>query len=154
LPDDLHAVRLFRDDHHVVDRKGHPLLRRGPLQLHDLVGAEWMLPASTPARRAIEERFAQAGLPAPRVAIEYAGVYPQLCQLVVHSDLLAIAGERILDTPAAAEVRHLPLAEGLLIRHVGMVVRSHQALSPLAARFSEMIQEVCVAPAWPGRAAA
>jgi DNA-binding transcriptional LysR family regulator len=141
LPDDLQAIPLLRDDNHIVVRRGHPLLARGALHLHDLVDADWMLPAATTTRRTVEERFAGAGLPAPRVALEYTAIYPELCQLVQHSDLVALCGQRMLDGAAGAGVRPLPLAEALLPRQVGVVVRAAHPLAPLAARFLELLQE-------------
>jgi DNA-binding transcriptional LysR family regulator len=71
MHDDLRLVPLITDELCLVVREDHPLLRKRRLRLRDLVDAQWLLPGpGVAARRNLEGRFAEAGLPPPRVTVE------------------------------------------------------------------------------------
>ena len=149
VPEDLQALPLIEDDLFLVAREGHPLLRRPRLKLSDLADAEWLLPGPDVAvRRTIETRFLQAGLPPPRVAIEInnTGVGHQLYQLVVHSDLIAVASEAVLGSAVGKGLERLPMADAHLARTVGVVFRKDIALPLLAERLLELLKAAHVDP--------
>lgn len=143
VPDDLDAIPLIADDLCLVVRDGHPLLsspRR--LRLPHLAGAQWMLPGpGVAARRNIEGRLAEAGLPPPRVVVEVSTSSVQLLDLLRQSDLVSVQSESMLSTPMAAGITPLPMAEARFKRRIGVLVRSGAALPPLAARFIEILKE-------------
>lgn len=142
LPDDLEAVPLMKDDLRLVVRDGHPLLARRRVRLQDLLDAEWMLPGpEVAARRSVEARLAEAGMPPPRVAIEVNNTAGQLSRLLVHSDLVSIMSEAMLDGPTGQGLAPLPFAEARFTRAIGVMMRKGHALSPLARRFLEVLRE-------------
>lgn len=142
LPDDLEAVPLMKDALCMVVRQGHPLLARRRVRLQDLADAHWMLPGPGVAgRRGVEARLAEAGLPPPRVAIEVSNTASPLSRLLVHSDLVALMSEAMLAGPGGQGLAPLPFAEARWTRAIGVVMRRGHALSPLARRFLELLQE-------------
>lgn len=141
LPDDLAATPLMSDDLCMVVRDGHPLLRRRRLRLADLAAASWILPGpAVAARRTVEGRFAQAGLPPPRVVVELSNTAGQLMDLVRHSDLVSLLSDSMLPTPAGRGVVPLPLAEARVRRRIGVLARANVPLPPLAERFVELLK--------------
>jgi len=141
LPDELQAEPLLDDDLCLVVREGHPLLARRRLRLADLADADWMLPGpGVAARRAVEARLTEAGLPPPRVAVEFSNIAAQLARLLLHSDLVGLASLSTLQTPAGAGLVALPLAEARFARRIGLITRRDVPLSPLAARFVEVLR--------------
>lgn len=142
VPDDLSALPLMDDDLTLVVRAGHPLLAGEPLRLTDLADAEWMLPGSgVAARRAIEARLTEAGLPPPRVAVEFSNIAAQLVRLLGHSDLVGVASVSTLQAPAGAGLVALPLPEARFARRIGVLTRRDGPLPPLAARFVQVLRE-------------
>jgi len=82
VPDDLHTIELIHDDICMVVRAGHPLLARRRLKFADLADVHWMLPGpDVAARRHVEARLAQAGLPPPRIALEVSNTAGQMRQI-------------------------------------------------------------------------
>jgi DNA-binding transcriptional LysR family regulator len=143
MPEDLQSLPLIEDDLILVVREDHPLLRRRRLRLQDLADAQWLLPGpGVAARRTIEGRFAKAGLPPPRVAIEVnnTGVDHQLNQIVVHSNLISVMGESMIGTSTGKGLSPLPMVEARLARTVGALTRQGAPLPPLADRFLELLQ--------------
>ncbi|HET7793502.1 MAG TPA: LysR family transcriptional regulator [Rhizobacter sp.] len=141
-PPDLDAVALMSDDLCMVVRPGHPLLARSRLRLKDLAHAQWMLPGpDVAARLQIEAVLAAAGLPAPQVAIEVSNTTAPLADLLLHSDLVAIQSESVLDSHPAGQFSVLPFAEARLKRQIGVLTRQGATLPPLAQRFMELLVE-------------
>lgn len=139
-PDDLDATQLFSDDLCMVVRHGHPLLSRRRLSLASLADAQWMLPGpEVAARRSVESRLAQAGLPPPRVGVEVSDSASPLTELVRRSDLVALMSAAMLGTQAGRGVVALPFAEARFTRPIGVVTRRPVSLPPLAQRFLELL---------------
>jgi DNA-binding transcriptional LysR family regulator len=142
MPEDLQAVPLIEDALCMVVRNGHPLLARRRLRLADLVDAAWMLPGpEVAARRNVEGRLAEAGLPPPRVAVEVGNTAAQLSRLLVQSDLVSIVSESQLQGPAGEGLVALPFVEARFLRTIGALTRKGATLPPLAQRFLELLQE-------------
>lgn len=142
MPEDLRSLPLIDDDLCLVVRENHPLLRKRRLRLQDLAEAEWLLPGpGVAARRSLEGRFAEAGLPPPRVAVEINNTGgAQLTEMVAHSDLISIMSESMIGTPMGKGLSALPMAEAHLTRTIGALVRKGVPLPPLAERFLELLQ--------------
>lgn len=142
LPEALQAQPLMRDDLCMVVRGGHPLLARHRLRLADLAEASWMLPgAQVGARRSVEARLAEAGLPPPRVVVEVGNTTAQLTGLLLGSDLVAVVSESMLGSPARRALVPLPMADARFERHVGVLTRRGARLPPLAERFVQILAE-------------
>lgn len=143
LPEELQATPLMSDDLCLVVRAGHPLLARRRLRLADLIDASWMLPGpDVAARRSIESRLADAGLPAPRVVVEVNNTTAQLTGLLLGSDLVALMSESMLSSPGHRGLAALPFAEARFRRHIGVMTRRDTRLPPLAERFVQLLGEI------------
>lgn len=142
LPPDLAAVPLMADDLCMVVREGHPLLARRRLRLADLAHAQWMLPGpSVAARRTIEGRLADAGLPPAQVVVEVGNTAGQLIGLVGQSDLISVMSESMLGGAEARGIVPLPMSDARIRRQIGLVTRGGAPLPPLAARLREILLE-------------
>ncbi|MEY2770935.1 MAG: hypothetical protein RIQ38_1354, partial [Pseudomonadota bacterium] len=97
VPEDVHTIELLQDDLCMVVRSGHPLLQRRRLKLADLAHAEWMLPGpNVAARRQVEARLAQAGLPPPRIVLELSNTAGQMRQILHETDLVSLLSASML----------------------------------------------------------
>ena len=152
-PPDLHALPLMDDALCLVVREHHPLLSRRRLRLADLVDAQWILPGpAVTARRSIEGRLAEAGLPPPRVTVEVSNTAGgQLNRLVAQSDLVSIMSESHLGMVSGQGLAPLPMAEARFARTIGALTRKGAALPPLAQRFMELLEETARGEAGPAR---
>lgn len=142
-PDELQATALTSDDLCMVVRDGHPLLQRRRLRLADLAGASWMLPGpAVAARRSVEARLAEAGLPPPHVVVEVGNTTAQLTGLLLGSDLVALISESMLGSPAHRALAPLPMADARFHRRIGVMTRRGAKLPPLAERFAQILGEL------------
>lgn len=141
-PEDLVQLPLFEDQLCVVLRDGHPLLQRERLRLQDIADAGWALPGpEVLARRRLEARLAEHGLPLPRVVVGLDNSVTLAPAVLRGSDLLAVMSRFSLRTAAGHGLAPLPLADACWPRRIGVVTRRGAYLSPLVARFIELLQE-------------
>lgn len=139
--DDLEQTPLFSDALHVVAREGHPMFDAPRLRLPDLARAGWLLPGShVYARKRLEARFAEAGLPPPSVVIETNTTIGALSSVLLNSDLLSITGDITL-RQLAGRLRALPVSDAQWPRTIGVSTRRGGYLSPLTKRFVELLRE-------------
>lgn len=140
-PDDLQVTELLTDDLCMVVRHQHPLLSRRRLGLASLADAAWMLPGPEVAgRRRVEARFAQAGLPPPKVMLEVNDSAAPLTELLRRTDLVALMSAATLATPAGRGLVPLPFADARFRRRIGVTTRVSHPLPPLAVRFLELLR--------------
>lgn len=156
IPPDLHALPLMDDALCLVVREHHPLLSKRRLRLADLVDAQWILPGpAVAARRSVEGRLAEAGLPPPRVTVEVSNTAGgQLNRLVAQSDLVSIMSESQLGMASGQGLAPLPMADARFTRTIGALTRKGVPLPPLAQRFMELLEETArgeVGPSGPAR---
>lgn len=153
IPPDLQALPLMDDALCLVVREHHPLLSKRRLRLADLVDAQWILPGpAVAARRSVEGRLAEGGLPPPRVLVEVSNTAGgQLNGLIVQSDLVSIMSEAQLETAHGAGLAPLAMADARFTRTIGALTRKGVALPPLAQRFLELLQETARAEPGPAR---
>lgn len=141
-PDDLDQLPLFDDELSVVLREGHPLLARPRLRLQDLADAAWALPGpEVLARRRLEARLAEHGMPPPRVVLRLDSSVSLAPSALRSSELLGVMSRFSLRSPAGNGVVALPLAEATWPRRIGVVTRRGAYLSPLVTRFIELLRE-------------
>ena len=135
---------LFDDDLHVVGREGHPLLTTPDLRFADLAGQSWILPGPrVMARRAVEARFAEQGLPPPNVVIESNSSIASLMSVVRATDLLSVTGELTMRQHFGKGLAALSLSQARWPRVVGITTRRGAYLSPLTVRFIELLRQHC-----------
>jgi DNA-binding transcriptional LysR family regulator len=140
-PEDLEQMPLFDDELRVVLREGHPLLQRPPMKLRDLADAGWALPGpEVLARRRLEARLAEHGMPQPRVVVRLDSSITLTPGVLRGSDLLGIMSGFSLRSPVGQGLAPLPLADAEWPRRIGVVTRRGAYLSPLVARFIELLQ--------------
>lgn len=141
-PDDLDQLPLFNDQLCVCLREGHPLLQRRSLKLRDLADVGWALPGpEVLARRRLEARLAEHGMPLPRVVVGLNNSVTLAPSVLRDSDLLGVMSRFSLSTPAGQGLAALPMADATWPRRVGIVTRRGVNLSPLVLRFIELLQE-------------
>jgi DNA-binding transcriptional LysR family regulator len=141
-PEGLRQEHLFDDDLCIALRDGHPLLSRSRLRLADLAAESWALPGhEVLARRRVEERFADQGVPPPKVALQLDTSITLAASAVRHSDLLTVMSRFSLRLPAGRGLVALPIEGATWPRRIGVVTRRDGYLSPLALRFIELLRE-------------
>lgn len=141
-PAGLQQVRLFDDPLVVVARAGHPLLQRRRLQLRDTLGAPWVLPlAGAPARLALDQAFAHAGLATP-TGFEVNS--PTVMQaMLLAGDSLALMSERqLVHELGAGLLQVLPVPVAHPARPIGYTVRQGFEPPPLLAAFIRALTQV------------
>ena len=107
---DFEQQPLFDDDLRIVAREGHPFFFRSPLRFAALSEAAWILPSTRiVARRWVDARFLEHGLPAPNVVVESSSSSVSLIRMVRSSDLLTIATDSSLRQPECKGLRPIPL---------------------------------------------
>jgi DNA-binding transcriptional LysR family regulator len=135
---------LFDDDLHVVGRDGHPLLTAQGLRFADLAGQSWILPGPrVMARRAVEARFAEQGLPPPNVVIESNSSIASLMSVARATDLLSVTGESTMRQHFGKGLAALSMSQARWPRVVGITTRRGAYLSPLTVRFIELLRQHC-----------
>lgn len=140
VPEDVHTIELLQDDLCMVVRSGHPLLQRRRLKLADLTHAEWMLPGpNVAARRQVEARLAQAGLPPPRIVLELSNTAGQMRQILHETDLVSLLSASMLHGQAGEGLSVLPFAQARIKRSVGIAMLKDAPVQPLTARLIELL---------------
>lgn len=141
-PDDLEVFELMRDDVCMVVRQGHPLLENRRLRVTDLTGVQWLLPGpNVSARRHVEALLAQAGLPAPKIALEVSNTSGLMGSILRESNLVSIMSESMLAGPSGQGLEVLPFPQARIKRVVGMAWLKHAQHQPLAARWIQLLKE-------------
>ncbi|GAB2895477.1 LysR family transcriptional regulator [Paralcaligenes sp. KSB-10] len=139
---ELEQHALFTDNLHVVAREGHPLFFSRNLRFSDLAKESWILPGqSVVARRSIDARFEEHGLPAPNVAVESSSSSIFLIGMVRATDLLTVSSASAMKQAGSHGLRAFPLREAVWPRTVGITTRRGAYLSPLALRFMELLKQ-------------
>jgi len=137
---EFEQIPLFDDELVVIARDRHPLLDRRSLRLADLCDYSWLLPnTSVVARRLVEARFAEAGLPAPNVAVETNSSAAALLSVIHSSDLLTVLGRRTVAQTQGLAI--LEIASARWQRSIGVLRRKDAYQSPLAERLIQILLE-------------
>lgn len=142
LEPDLHHRPLSDDDYAVIAGVDHPLRRRGPLELADLLDQPWILPGpGTHMVQALAALFRARGLPEPRPVIETDAHRLRVAMLasgpyLSYNTIFQLAELRprrvaVLDVPAA-----------VWRRSAGIVTRRADAPGPAAQALIDTIEAV------------
>jgi DNA-binding transcriptional LysR family regulator len=134
---------FYSEPMQVVARVGHPIARRRGLQLRDLAGEAWIVPApDAPYRRRLDAAFRQAGLAPPRRLVESVSLAVNK-MLVQKSDMLAV-----MPRGAAREYAALGLMRILPVKlpppsgPVGVITATGRPLPPAAADLLQALRDV------------
>ncbi|AMH06746.1 LysR family transcriptional regulator [Achromobacter xylosoxidans] len=125
----------------VAASRNHPLAARRKLALPDLQGLRWILPKpGAIARKALDARYAEAGLGLVPAALEVEHFSKGSLELLAHSDLLALVPQSALESEH--DLVALPLAFSKpLQRHIALISRNATTWSPLMSEFRAAILE-------------
>ncbi|RYE85979.1 MAG: LysR family transcriptional regulator, partial [Oxalobacteraceae bacterium] len=127
------------DTTRVAVRADHPLTRRATLGLTDLVDHAWAMPSRrSAARRLVTQIFDQAGLPAPRVALETDYMSEAAMGLIAGTDLLGLVPAAVLRS-WRGDVETLPLPMLDVRRTLVLLTRPYAKWSPLMTAFRDLM---------------
>jgi DNA-binding transcriptional LysR family regulator len=139
--DELVHEPLLVEDSCVVVRAGHPLARRRRLTLADLASADWIMPlAETTLRRQVEKAFHDAGLDAPRPAVQSLSVLTNRA-LLLATDMIGVWPRQVvLDDVRGGVLAVLPVALPPTAGPIGIARRRGAMLSPAASALCDALK--------------
>jgi DNA-binding transcriptional LysR family regulator len=124
---------LFHEDVCVVVRAGHPLARRKRLEISALVDGDWILPPpETTLRRQVEKAFHDAGIEAPRPAVQSVSLLTNRALLLTTNMMVVWPRQVVLDDVRRGVLAILPVALPAAAGPVGLSRRRNVILSPAA----------------------
>lgn len=138
---DLRHRTLYVDQAVVIARAQHPLANRARVTPQDLARQPWVLARRWELeRRAIDELFADAGVPPPAAVVETSSAV-LMKTLVMQTDCLSFVPlEMIHWERQAGYLRALPAAGPSWERHVGLTTRRDAAPGPALAALAESLE--------------
>ncbi|WP_460858731.1 LysR family transcriptional regulator [Nocardiopsis coralliicola] len=134
-------VPLLKEPQDLFVPAGHPLAERGPVELADAAGADWIR-SNRDCHQAhiIDTACAAAGF-TPRIA-QQAADYIGVCSLIAHG-LGITLGPRLLTLPADGSIARVPLTGDVVpMRSVLAVVRRGSELRPDLAAVLRLLSEI------------
>lgn len=142
----LEGLRLAEDALVLVAAPEHPLARKTGLSIPDLGGESFScFSARTPARRALERRFAAQGVPL-RIDLELSALEMLKDFIIRERGLGFLPRMAVQEELKRGSLREVPV-QGLRIPlQVHMVWRRGQPLSSAAAGFLEVAEALCEKP--------
>ncbi len=141
--DTLLEARLIGDEPlSVAVRRGHPLLLRPDIRIHDLLDYDWILgPDDTLLTQSVMARLVDLRLPAPRRRISTSSFLFTLA-LLNHTDAIAPLARPVVESfsgnPSMPFV-DLPINLGLSVTPFSFVTRIGSQLTPSAQRLADAI---------------
>jgi DNA-binding transcriptional LysR family regulator len=144
----LEFEAFYSEPMQVVARTGHPLARRRALQLRDLAGETWIVPApDAPYRRRLDAAFRQAGVAPPRRLVESVSVAVNK-MLVQRSDMLGVMPRDVAREYAALGLlRILPVKLPPPSGPVGVITAIGRPLQAPTAALIQALRETARAAA-------
>jgi molybdate transport repressor ModE-like protein len=140
--DGVEEERLAIDPFAIIVRAEHPLAHRRSMSLRRLENAQWVLPSDQSAfHRQLDALFVVAGLRWPPGCITTNSM-AAMKAIVINSNCLAIMPRQLVALERTAGLlRCIHLAEAGGTRALGLSWAKGRKLSPIAARFAEIIRE-------------
>lgn len=136
MPHGLEHQVIGQDELVPIVRDGHPLLRRGRMDLTSLADCNWVLPSSpSAARQNFDAVFMSAGISPPVAAIEVDVSSSWSLSLLTGTDLLTMAPRSALFGSGGRGVRELGFQGLCLPRTIAACWRLQAYRSPLANEF-------------------
>ena len=150
VPDDLDlqafdSMTIGVEEAHVIVRRGHPLLGRGPATLAEAGSYEWVMqPRGAPMRRAVEILFQAANVATPDRYLSTTSIFLTMT-LVAGSDALAplaSAAARFVGRDGApGKLAILPTAFSIVVQPYSLIKLPNRALSPAAQTVYDIVRE-------------
>lgn len=139
--EDLECVPLLGEAQVVVVRKGHPLLRRKSVTLHDLVEWPWLLqPPGSPQRSRFEAALREAGIQ-QRLRVTETASPIAMTALLEHSDMAAVMpASQAAHYTRLGLLRVLPAEVPIKVPPIYLILRRAHSLSPAAAAFVALLR--------------
>lgn len=133
---------LANETLYVVARSGHPLAQAEGLTLRQLVECPWVMqPLSSPARRVLEQEFAQARLATPANLVEASSIFATL-QVLQASDAVTMLPESVVrDHLRANLLCSLPITIGKDLTGFGILTRKGEPLGAVAQEFARALRQ-------------
>ena len=146
-PTGLMQKTVGRDFFVPVVRDRHPLAQCSPMQMADLAGYAWILPADrATVVDPLRSVFAEAGQAFPRVAVEVDGDTGAALPIVLHTDLIAYVPRGIIKPPFRECVRVLPLEQLHTVHPLSALLRDGACNPPLLDEFLGILADMRVEP--------
>lgn len=141
--DELRHEAIWHDQTTVIVRGGHPLLRKRRLRLADLLEFPWIHGRRQEyERRAVDELFLTAGLPAPRMAIETTSI-TLIKSMVAEADYVTFAPRQsIYYEEKAGVLKALSIGSTFWKRTVGVTYRQNSRLTPASRALIAELRKV------------
>jgi len=145
---------LIMSDWALIMRPKHPLAVRPSIALGDTSGVQWVLPAGGSAfRRQMEVVFSEAGVAWPTCGISTNSILA-IKAIVMNTECVTMMSPALVEVECQAGRLHaLPLKDMAPLQPVGVMWRSGDELSPIAARFAKVLRLAAVAVNAPNRPA-
>jgi DNA-binding transcriptional LysR family regulator len=134
---------LYENPYVIMAGARNPLLRRRKIELAELMGEPWVLPApDSPIGSFLGEAFRARGLDFPHVAV-VAFAYEVRVSLLATNRYLTILPESVLRFPTANPlIKRVPVELPLRRMPIGIMTLKNRILSPPAQLFIECAREV------------
>lgn len=141
----LHARVLAVEPLSLVVRRGHPLLVRPILSLHDLLAYDWVMgDDETLLTQTVIGRLTELGLPLPKRRISTSSFLFTLA-LLNQTDAIAPLATPVVDSFAgnpSVPFVSLPIDLGLAVAPFSLVTRAGARLTPSAQRLADAVLAV------------
>lgn len=122
---DLRQLHLFDDDLVVVARAGHPLLKRPPSNLAELLKWAWVTPLpNTPAEHAIDTAFRAHGLQPPSKGLQASSPAMTLAFVMQTGRLALSSRSQALVDNYSGQLCIVPMSMPLGTRRIGIATRA------------------------------
>lgn len=134
---------LVLSDWALITGPRHPLATRSSVTLAEIPTDHWVLPAGGSAfRRQMEMVFASASLPWPTMGVSTNSILA-IKAIVMNTEGVTIMSPGLVEVERlAGRLQVVPLKDVAPLQPVGMMWRSGEALSPIAARFAKVLRFV------------
>ncbi|HXD39956.1 MAG TPA: LysR family transcriptional regulator [Ramlibacter sp.] len=136
---------LIAADWALITNPGHPLAQRESVSLMELGEVQWVVPAGGSAfRRQMETVFAAAGVEWPVRGIATNSILA-IKSIVMNTDGVTMMSPALVDVERrAGRLKAVPLRDVAPMLPVGLMWRSGDELSPIAARFAKVLRQTAV----------
>ncbi|WP_346894147.1 LysR substrate-binding domain-containing protein [uncultured Roseibium sp.] len=135
---------LYHQSWGVVARAGHPALRRERLDLAELGGAAWILPArTTPIRDLVKDFFRRSDVGLPQDSLEMSALSISRGLLLNADMLMFVPLGTFRPDIEAGRLAFLPLALDYADDPVGLFRREHGVPSIAETYFVDLLRDAC-----------
>ncbi len=140
---ELRLEPLLRVKSPIVVGDRHPVARRKQITRSDLVDQRWVIVDQPHAQDALQSAFAAEGLPGPLSLLRTSSLNLMIA-LVESGSFVSQIPEHLIDTQLArGRMRVLPIANGTVERHAGLIYRDFSLGRPGVAYVVDAMRRAC-----------